>query len=121
MTNKNQIGSQIFISDNTFKRWQLSITYHAYMHIITYYHLITFNQFIYAQNTVLAIIKELDFSLVTISSQNYNIGSIPYLLLKKTLSSLFYFNMPAGSAFTQPKKLSDDLADICGVEVCTYL
>ena len=29
--------------------------------------------------------------------------------------------MPSGSAFTQPKKLSDDLADICGVEVSTYL
>ena len=30
--------------------------------------------------------------------------------------TLFYFNMPAGAGFSIPKKLSEDLADICGVE-----
>ena len=82
-----------------------------------------FNQFTYAQNTVLAIIKERDFSFVTISSgsQDYIIGSIPYFHLKKSqILTFFYFNMPQGEAFTKPKKLSDDLADICGVEVCIY-
>ena len=79
-----------------------------------------FKQFSYAPNTILAIIKDLDFSFVTISSLHYNIGSIPlsYFLLKKPPTHFFNFNMPAGEAFTKPKKLSEDLADICGVEVC---
>merc|ERR1712110_162488 len=39
---------------------------------------------------------------------------------KKTfLSSLFNTNMPAGKGITEPKKLSEDLADICGVEVAS--
>ena len=76
-------------------------------------------QFTYAPNTILSIIKDLDFSFVTISSLDYNIGSIPlsYFLLKKPPTQIFYFKMPAGEAFTKPKKLSEDLADICGVEV----
>ena len=50
---------------------------------------------------------------VDISSQDYI-----YIFLKKNcLSSLFNTNMPAGKGITEPKKLSEDLADICGVEV----
>ena len=79
-----------------------------------------FNQFTYAQNTVVAIIKERDFSLVTISSHKFT--GLHYwfntLFSFEEIPNPHYFNMPQGEAFTKPKKLSDDLADICGVEVC---
>merc|ERR1739848_816900 len=42
-----------------------------------------------------------------------------FFLKKTCLPSLFNTNMPAGKGITEPKELSEDLADICGVEVAS--